>query len=149
MGNGTVRGIYVAGPLFTLGERTFNHRLAESLRQRLPGTMVVLPQEYAATIESHPDFIRRMFSHCFRTILRCDAIVAVLDGADADSGTCIELGFAYAMKKTIVGIRTDTRSSEDRGLNLMVSGVCRELIAVPSAVADIDQLADRIVGLLQ
>ena len=37
-------------------------------------------------------------------------LLAVLDGTDVDSGTAAELGFAAALGKRIVGLRTDFRS---------------------------------------
>ena len=44
---------------------------------------------------------------------RCDALVAVLDGADVDSGTAAEVGYAFARRKPIVGYRGDVRLSAD------------------------------------
>lgn len=43
----------------------------------------------------------------------CDAILAVLDGADVDSGTAAEIGYAAARGKPIVGYRGDFRLSAD------------------------------------
>lgn len=42
-------------------------------------------------------------------IVACDVVVAGLDGPDVDSGTASEIGFAYAMGKRIIGLRTDLR----------------------------------------
>ena len=65
-------------------------------------------------------------------------MIAVLDGPDADSGTSLEIGYAYATGKPIIGIRTDFRGSEDRGLNLMLSNACDELIlATEDSVATV------------
>ena len=75
-------------------------------------------------------------------IEKCDLVVAILDGADADSGTSVEIGYAYANKKPVVGVRTDFRISEDRGLNLMLSNICTELIL--DVNSDMDSLADKV-----
>jgi len=40
-------------------------------------------------------------------------VVAVLDGADVDSGTAAEIGYAFARGKLIVGYRGDFRLSAD------------------------------------
>jgi nucleoside 2-deoxyribosyltransferase len=40
-------------------------------------------------------------------------VVAVLDGADVDSGTASEIGFAYALGKRIYGYRGDFRRTGD------------------------------------
>lgn len=42
-----------------------------------------------------------------------DALVAVLDGVDVDSGTAAEIGYAFARGKPIVGYRGDFRLSAD------------------------------------
>ena len=43
----------------------------------------------------------------------CDAVVAVLDGVDVDSGTAAEIGYALARGKRIFGYRGDFRLSAD------------------------------------
>jgi nucleoside 2-deoxyribosyltransferase len=43
----------------------------------------------------------------------CDAVVAVLDGSDVDSGTAAEIGYAFAKGKAILGYRGDSRLSAD------------------------------------
>ena len=48
-----------------------------------------------------------------RAIDRADAVVAVLDGADVDSGTAAEIGYAFALGKRIVGYRGDFRLAGD------------------------------------
>lgn len=52
-----------------------------------------------------------------------DALVAVLDGIDVDSGTAGEMGFAYALGKPVFGLRTDWRLTGDNeaaGVNLQI-----------------------------
>ena len=61
-------------------------------------------------------------------------LIAVLDGADVDSGTSVELGYAYAKgDKKIFGLLTDRRYWRENntsagtkiyGLNNMIWGVC-------------------------
>jgi len=51
------------------------------------------------------------------------ALVAVLDGADVDSGTAAEIGYAFARGKLVVGYRGDFRLSGDNeggAVNLQV-----------------------------
>jgi nucleoside 2-deoxyribosyltransferase len=57
------------------------------------------------------------------------AVVAVLDGADVDSGTAAEIGYAFARGKLIVGYRGDFRFSADNEggiVNLQVEFFIRE-----------------------
>jgi nucleoside 2-deoxyribosyltransferase len=134
--------IYLAGPLFTLAEREFNERLAAALRALIPSLDIILPQERSKPLLAQPNGLRLVFEDCFAMIDECDCVLAVLDGPDADSGTCVELGYAWARKKPVIGMRTDFRISEDRGLNLMVSNACQHLLLEPSA--DMSSLCGRI-----
>lgn len=76
----------------------------------------------------------------------CDAIFAVLDGTDVDSGTAAEIGYGYAKGKPIIGYRSDFRLSADNEggiVNLQVeyfiraSGgdIIKQLSDVPTAFA--------------
>ena len=46
-------------------------------------------------------------------IRQCDAVVAILDGVDVDSGTASEVGFAFGVNKRVFGYRGDFRLSAD------------------------------------
>jgi nucleoside 2-deoxyribosyltransferase len=62
-------------------------------------------------------------------ITACDVLLAVLDGSDVDSGTAAEIGFAFALKKKIVGYRGDFRLSADNEgttVNLQVEYFIRQ-----------------------
>ena len=49
----------------------------------------------------------------------CDAVFAVLDGVDVDSGTAAEIGFAYALGKPVVGWRSDFRQAGDNAASVV------------------------------
>jgi nucleoside 2-deoxyribosyltransferase len=56
-------------------------------------------------------------------------VVAILDGADVDSGTAAEIGYAFARGKLIVGYRGDFRLSADNEgsiVNLQVEFFIRQ-----------------------
>lgn len=56
-------------------------------------------------------------------------VLIILDGTDADSGSCFEMGYAFAKGLPIVGLRTDFRGSgEHMGLNLMLTHSCTHLV---------------------
>jgi nucleoside 2-deoxyribosyltransferase len=59
----------------------------------------------------------------------CDAIFAVLDGVDVDSGTAAEIGYGFALGKPILGYRGDFRLSADNEgsvVNLQVEFFIRQ-----------------------
>lgn len=143
--------VYLAGPLFTLAEQEFNKRLAELLHQRDKNLCVVLPQERAKPLLQKENGIELVFRDCLEMLDSSDVVVGILDGSDADSGTCIELGYAFSHNKPIVGVRTDSRASEDRGLNLMVSHICSSFVQSHAESTSVlaEELAVAILGAIQ
>lgn len=71
-----------------------------------------------------------------------DALLAILDGTDVDSGTAAEIGFAAAIGTPTVGLRLDVRSTGDNAgatVNLQVEhwltfGVHRSLESALAAL---------------
>jgi len=120
--------VYLAGPLFSMAERDFNRRFIKALIKKMPEINFIMPQTYAKKVSEENDFIPKIFRYCIESINVADIMLCILDGPDVDSGTCIEMGYAYAKHKWIIGVRTDSRDSEDRGVNLMVSNVCNTMI---------------------
>jgi nucleoside 2-deoxyribosyltransferase len=110
--------IYLAGPLFTMAEQSFNVALARYLESR--GFEVWLPQEH----EPRRRTARSVFQMCVAALDQADLVVACMDGPDPDSGTAWECGYAFAKGKPVVSYRTDFRSCGDMlggPYNLMLS----------------------------
>jgi nucleoside 2-deoxyribosyltransferase len=83
-------------------------------------------------------------------IRRCAAVLAVLDGPDVDSGTAAEIGYAAALARPVVGLRTDSRCSGDNAasvVNLQVEWFIEESGGtVVTALAQAVQELKRILG---
>ena len=124
--------IYLAGPLFTSAERTWNEWLAGALRKR--GFEIILPQAEASRHISPGgiDFAG-IFATCLEGVMSANVVVAIFDGVDVDSGTAFECGYAYSKGIPIIGVRTDLRSGgEEDGLNAMLRRCCQEFVFVPA-----------------
>ena len=104
---------------------------------------------YAAKIGPEEEFNETVFRHCIHAVSEADAMLCILEGPDVDSGTCIEMGYAYALGKPIIGVRTDPRGSEERGVNLMVSRVCQKMVWRPSARVSHKAVVVEIVAALR
>jgi nucleoside 2-deoxyribosyltransferase len=80
----------------------------------------------------------------------CAALLAVLDGADVDSGTAAEIGYAAALARPVVGLRTDTRCSGDNAasvVNLQVEWFIEESGGVvATSLAEAVRELGRILG---
>lgn len=125
--------VYVAGPLFSQAEREFLEKMVDSLAQAAhldPVNHFFLPHRDGGELGKGPTRTQ-IFNLDINTLKQAEIVVALLDGQDVDSGTCIELGYAHALRKKIFGIITDFRSyctndHEPQRPNLMVWGVCEE-----------------------
>ena len=133
--------IYFAGPLFTAAERDWNASLAGALRGA--GHDVFLPQEQEPGKDA-----KGIFETDVEGIDRADGLVAIMDGADPDSGTSWEVGYAYR-KKPIVLVRTDMRrnaGSGGSGYNPMLTESAT--IRVDAETAPIDRVAREVLSAL-
>jgi len=125
--------VYVAGPLFSQAEREYLEKLVNRLSEAAhlsPTEHFFLPHRDGGELGKGPTRTE-IFNLDTNTLKQAQIVVALLDGPDVDSGTCIELGVAYSLGKKIFGIITDFRSyftndHEPQRPNLMVWGVCEE-----------------------
>jgi nucleoside 2-deoxyribosyltransferase len=110
--------VYLAGPLFTEGERAFNLVLARQI-ERL-GYRVFLPQRDVPPARGRGR-TRRLYEGCLGGLRSADLVVAVCDGPMADDGTAWECGYAVGTGKTVYALRTDFRRvAVDEQVNLMI-----------------------------
>jgi nucleoside 2-deoxyribosyltransferase len=118
---------YLASPLgFAASTQAFMEHLIATLRSQIEVVNPWDDQRFA------PDFARipsidsvaerkKLLQHInhelgkknAESIQACDAVIAVLDGVDVDSGTAGEIGYAYGLGKRVWGLRTDFRLAGD------------------------------------
>lgn len=149
-----------AAPLFTTAERTFNKELA--IRLEGGGHQVFLPQERGpsddlgepiggegATPRARSMSARAILEKNLRGLDWAEAVVAVMDGTDPDSGTAWECGYAYARGKPTVLLRTDLRGVGDTSgspYNAMLTGSADARVEI--TLASLDAAAEAILRAL-
>lgn len=140
--------IYLAGPLFTMAEREWNVRLKKALEKY--GLEIWLPQEN----EPREKTAREVFKMDVKGIDQAFGVIAIMDGADPDSGTAWEVGYAYAKGKPVILLRTDFRTNPDgfAPYNLMLTESADEVVYLPGK--SVEELAwalmayvDRVKGI--
>ncbi len=112
--------IYLAAPLFSEAERSYNTCVAHLLERNL--FEVYLPQDKGDDSDMRDAKEQeRLFARNRAALENSDFVVAIIDGADADSGTAWEMGYAFAHKKPVIALRTDFRRVGDyEQVNLML-----------------------------
>lgn len=124
--------VYLAGPLFSPQERGAVEAVDAAVRS-LGHEAFVPHRELPVAPRGDADEARRSFRFLLDGVERCDAVLAVLDGPDADPGTCVELGYAHALRRPILGLRSDARTADgQQGVNVMAFGACKDVARVPA-----------------
>lgn len=142
--------VYFAASLFTQVERKWNRMLAEALEQAMPGLEVILPQDFKPAGKYNDDrHYGALFRMCVDGVDSAGAVVAIIDGAEVDSGTAWEMGYAYARGIPVIGVRTDFRPGAEHGVNIMLSRGCRFLVREFSFQEDVAVLAKDVVRRLK
>ncbi|MEW4569571.1 nucleoside 2-deoxyribosyltransferase [Tautonia sp. JC769] len=140
--------LYLAGPLFTQAERSWNAALATALTEA--GHTVFLPQtaiEQLETLEAEA-----VFRLDVEGVRSADVVVAVLDGADPDSGTSFECGLAFAIGIPIVAVRSDFRAGGDAlpgqrvpTINLMLSQAVSAEVLLASPTTSLEDVSREVL----
>ena len=119
--------VYLAGPLFSDQDRGKLEEIARLLTEK--GMRVYLPHRDggdlgSVTIPYGTKTVRdRLFTRDVSEVRKCNLLVALLDGADVDSGTAVEVGIAFALKIPVIGLKTDFHR-RNRTVNNMIWGAC-------------------------
>jgi nucleoside 2-deoxyribosyltransferase len=125
--------LYLAGPLFTTPERSWNEAFARRLEAA--GHEVYVPHLHPPADRTAEAIFRKDLAG----VDWADAVVAIMDGPDPDSGTSWECGYAYGRGKPVVLFRSDLRASGDAAdmpYNAMLLGAADVHIELPLATAD-------------
>jgi nucleoside 2-deoxyribosyltransferase len=132
--------IFLAAPLFNEAEREFNSRMAEKLRGK--GFEVWLAQETPFIQQGTHKEKKTIYEGDISALSSSDMVVAVLDGMEVDSGVAYEVGYAKALGKPVIGIKTDYRTfSEMEKINLMLEV---PLIKICKSVDEVIELLSRM-----
>ena len=128
---------YLAAPLFSEAERDYNMKIAKYLASY--AISAYLPQETGDSSDARSfQNQKEIFEANIRALEAADIVIAVIDGADADSGTAYEIGYAYAKGKKIISLRTDFRCvGSHESVNLMLeqsSIVVHDLASLVNAI---------------
>lgn len=126
--------IYIAGPLFSKAELEYNLQLDDFLANL--GYKTFLPQRdgYKLAdlllkdihISTAMDII---FKKDLDEIKDSDVVVFIMDGRVPDEGACLEIGYAYALGKECIGIKTDSRALMHNLDNPLIAGALNSRIA--------------------
>ncbi len=128
--------VYLAAPLFSEAEKVFNLKISDLLTSHF--FQVYLPQDvgddnHYRDVEEHS----RIFKNHVHVLDSTDLLVAVIDGADADSGTSWEMGYAYRRGIPVYAVRTDFRMAGHHELVNLMLEQSSTVVRSPSDLPDV------------
>lgn len=134
-----MKRIYIAGPLFTEGERDLLEKIDDICISI--GFKTYLPHRDAGLFTRSEDSSRGFFERDLTEIENASLIIAVLNGQDVDSGTSWEMGYGFSKNKPIIGYINDTRRYDPKmQLNPMIFNSLENL------ATNIDELKKMLRG---
>lgn len=123
--------IFLVGPHQTPQDRRVVETLAEHVTA-LGHHPVVAHKEAQLAADLPPEQKRSTFQYLRRLLESCDAAITVLDGVDVDAGVGVFLGCAVALRRPVLGLRADERSTAPGlGIHPIAFAAAREYRAVP------------------
>ncbi len=127
--------IYPAAPLFSAAERSYNATLPALLHRH--HFEVYLPQDAGDDSDTRGESEQhRLFRKNLEALEAADIVVAIIEGADADSGTAWEMGYAHARGKPVIALRTDFRRvGHHEHVNLMLEQSARIVTSTDDLLA--------------
>ena len=124
--------VYIAGPLFSDGERVFNERVDKLIREC--GFETYLPQRDGGIVAQMPDFIDGLPKETFvfrkdlENLRGSDLFLFLMDGRVPDEGASVALGYCLAYGKRCIGYKSDSRSGYDSKDNIMLLGALETIL---------------------
>lgn len=138
------RRVYLASPLgFSESTRAFReelHQLLEALELDVVDPWDAAPFPPATTKTA---LLIGRFN--FQEIKSADLVLAILDGADVDSGTACEIGYAAALGIPVFGLRLDIRASgecPELPVNLQVATACLDSGGLLRSLEELPSILD-------
>ena len=145
---------YVASPLgFSEAGRDYYARrylpaLAEHVEPVDPWTLS-LPAEFeaaAATGREH-EFGVEVGTRNAQAIRSAALLIAQLDGQEVDAGTASEVGYAAALGKPCLGVRSDLRASGEPGMRVNLQLQAFVVLSGGFIAGSLDELVGRLAQL--
>ena len=118
--------IYVAGPLCSEDNRKFLEKIDNICKEF--GFKTFLPHRDAGLYEGDENKIKEISQRDLKEIYECDIMIGVLNGICVGAGTAWEMGYAQAIGKKVIGLKSDRVLNEAIGdVSVIIAG-CVEIV---------------------
>ena len=113
--------IYIAGPLCEEKNRNFLEKI-ERLCKEI-GFETFLPHRDAGLYDGNKNKIKEISRKDVEELYKCSILIGVLNGVCVGAGTSWEMGYAQALGKKVIGLKTDRNPKESIGdISVVIAG---------------------------
>ena len=118
--------IYIAGPLCEEKTRQFLEEIDKICKEL--GFETFLPHRDAGLYDGDESKIKEISNIDVQEIKDCDLMVGILDGIYVGAGTAWEMGYAQAIGKKVIGLKTDKKIKDSiPDISVIIAG-CVNLV---------------------
>ncbi len=112
--------IYIAGPLSNKEERKILEKIDKICKNKCIRTF--LPHRDCGLYKNKKD-LKKISETDVKEIHKCDILIGVLNGICVGAGTAWEMGYAEAIGKKVIGLKTDRSFDESIGdISAVIAG---------------------------
>lgn len=130
--------VYIAGPLCNVEERKFLEEI-DKLCKNL-GFKTFLPHRDVGMFKEIRD-IKKISKKDVEEIYKCDLMIGVLDGICVGAGTAWEMGYAQALGKKVIGLKTDRKINESiSDISVVVTGAVKIVESIEELKKELKKL---------
>ena len=128
--------IYIAGPLCEKENRQFLEEFDKICKEF--GFETFLPHRDAGLYEGNEDKIKEISKRDLEEIYKCDLMIGILNGICVGAGTVLEMGYAQAIGKKVIGLKTDRKISDS------ISDISVIMVGQVDIVESIKELKEKL-----
>jgi nucleoside 2-deoxyribosyltransferase len=113
--------IYIAGPLCDEKNRDFLEQIDKICKDL--GFKTFLPHRDCGLYRGDKAKIKDISERDFEEIKKCEIMIGVLNGICIGAGTAWEMGYAQALGKKVIGLKTDRKVKDSIGeISVIIAG---------------------------
>ncbi len=131
--------IYIAGPLYDEKNRDFLEQIDKICKGFEFETF--LPHRDAGLYNGDKTKIKDISERDLEEIKNCEIMIGVLNGIYIGAGTAWEMGYAQAIGKKVIGLKTDRKVEESIGdISVIIAGKVHIVESIEQLKIELEKL---------
>ena len=134
-----MKKVYIAGPLCEESSRKFLEQIDEICKELRFDTF--LPHRDAGLYSGDENKINNISQKDLQELHKCDILIGVLNGICLGAGTCWEMGYAQALNKKVIGLKTDREIKDSiSDISVIIAGCTNILTSLEDLKNELKKL---------